>query len=76
MKKMTAEDYDGYIVRKDGKYLQAAVVNRWRQLLTIRWSVSAWDAWWTADRADAEKIAECVGGQIVGFNTVTGRFAS
>ena len=56
------------IIRKDGAYLVGTVMNT----KLLRWSESAYDAWRTKRRADAEKMARFTGGRILIFNPGTG----
>ena len=57
------------IIRKDGEYLVGRQVYCGR----LVWSLSAWDAWRTRDRAAARRVAEATGGVPVLFNPIIGR---
>ena len=54
------------IIRKDGQFL----VGRIFASADLRWSIYAHEAWQTRKRADAEKVAEKVGGELVLFNPI------
>ena len=56
------------IIRKNGEYLQGRILYS-REL---RWSNSAWDAWWTRDREKEREIARCTGGTVLLFNPILG----
>lgn len=55
------------IVRKDGEYLQCL-----DYFYKLRWSTSPYDAWSTRNLADAQKVAEKVGGELWIFNPIVG----
>ena len=57
------------IIRRNGEYLQGRILYS-REL---RWSDSAWDAWWTRDREKAREIARDTGGVVMLFNPVEGQ---
>lgn len=54
------------IIRKDGEYLVGTICYS----TDLRWSTSAYDAWRTRNRADAERVAGAVGGVMVLFNPI------
>ena len=54
------------IIRKHGRYL----VGRSRMDNELKWSWSAYEAWRTRDRENAEEIARATGGIMVLFNPI------
>ena len=54
------------IVRKDGYYLQG---RKWLSN-ELNWTGSAYDAWRTRRKEDAERVARKVGGEMVLFNPI------
>ena len=57
------------IIRKDGEFLVGRIIFS----NELRWSRSPWDAWKTRIRANARRIAEKTGGEIMLFNPVAGQ---
>lgn len=57
------------IIRRGPDYL----VGRILYTTEFRWSGSPWDAWWTRDREEAERIARRTGGDLWLFNPVAGQ---
>ncbi len=54
------------IIRKDGSYLQG---KKWLSD-ELQWTWSAYDAWRTRRKDDAERVAGAVGGEMVLFNPI------
>ena len=54
------------IIRKDGEYLVGTILYS----TDLRWSWSAYDAWRTRRKEDAERVAGKVGGEMVLFNPI------
>lgn len=54
------------IIRKNGEYLQGAIL--WSA--DLRWSISPYCAWQTRDMEKARRIARKTGGVMVLFNPV------
>ena len=54
------------IIRKDGEYLVGTILYS----TDLRWSRSAYDAWRTRRKEDAERVAGKVGGEMVLFNPI------
>jgi hypothetical protein len=54
------------IIRKDGEYLVGTILYS----TDLRWSWSAYDAWKTRRKEDAERVAGKVGGEMVLFNLI------
>lgn len=54
------------IIRKDGRYLQG---KKWLSD-ELLWTWSAYDAWRTRRKDDAERVAGAVGGEMVLFNPI------
>jgi hypothetical protein len=64
---MDIRKLDGLIIRRGVEFLQARDFTA-----ALKWSRSPWDAWITDSAEDAEKVARRVGGEVVGFNQVSG----
>ena len=54
------------IIRKDGEYLVGTILYS----TDLRWSWSAYDAWRTRRKEDAERVAGKVDGEMVLFNPI------
>lgn len=54
------------IIRKNGEYLVGTILYS----TDLRWSRSPYDAWSTREKADAERVAQTVGGELVLFNPI------
>ena len=54
------------IIRKDGEYLVGTILYS----TDLRWSWSAYDAWRTRRKEDAERVAGKIGGEMVLFNPI------
>ena len=61
------------IIKKGNEYLIGAKFMPKDQEKDLRWSISAWDAWKTRDRENAERVARAVGGEIWLFNPIAGQ---
>jgi hypothetical protein len=57
------------IIRKDGEYLVGTICFS----TDLRWSWSAYDAWQTRRKEDAERVARATGGVMVLFNPIVGQ---
>lgn len=57
------------IIRRGNEYLIARIFGS----RDLRWGISPWDAWCTRRPADAKKVKEKTGGEIMLFNPVTGQ---
>ena len=68
---MDVHDYDFWLVKVGNEYLVAVAYEDTRM---CRWSISPFDALRFVDVNDAIRIAQSAGGQIVKFNSITGRF--
>ena len=54
------------IIRKDNEFLVGTICFSH----DLRWSISAWDAWATRNRTQAEAVARKVGGTVMLFNPI------
>ena len=59
----------GLIIRRGGQYLVGTVLYS----TDLRWSIYTWDAWFTQNKEDAQRVAEKVGGEIFLFNPIAGQ---
>ena len=57
------------IIRKDNLYLVGTILYS----TDLRWRTSAYDAWRTREKAQAEEVAGKVGGQMMLFNPIVGK---
>ena len=57
------------IIRKDGEYLVGTICFS----KDLRWNWSAYDAWRTRRKEDAERVAGKVGGEMVLFNPIVNK---
>ena len=57
------------IIRKDNLYLVGTIIFS----TDLRWSTSAYDAWRTRSKEQAQRVAGKVGGQMMLFNPIVGK---
>ena len=54
------------IIKRGPEYLVGTIMGG----PDLKWSTSPWEAWWTRDRKDAERVARAVDGELWLFNPV------
>lgn len=59
----------GLIIRKEGKFLVACEVGTNKLI----WRDSPYDAWFTRNREDAERVISVTGGELTLFNPIAGQ---
>ena len=57
------------IVKKGNEFLVGTVMGG----TDLKWSASAWDAWYTRDIRKAQRVARAIGGELWLFNPVAGQ---
>ena len=67
--KVRIEDWDRYIICRDGYYLIAITRDDWHQ---ERWGRSLWDAAQIERKQVARILAYRMNGEIIKFNRITG----
>ncbi len=66
------EKANAWIIEKDRRYLERALIVAGRRNAYPKWTWSRWDAWRTRDEAAAKRVAKTLGATAIRFNPITG----